>query len=64
MALFQEADLRNIAMQRVNNDRRYSYEGYTRDSVEKSILLESSVNFNNGKKILIFFCHIASLIKI
>jgi len=50
MALFQELDLRNIAMQRVNNDRRYSYEGYTRDSVEKSILLESSVNFNNGKR--------------
>jgi hypothetical protein len=50
MALFQESNLRNLATQKTNSDRRYSYEGYTRDSVQKSLLLESSVNFNNGKR--------------
>jgi hypothetical protein len=49
MALFQEAHLRNIATRRVNNDSRYSYEGNTRDSIEKSLLLESYQVFNAGK---------------
>jgi len=50
MALFQEAPLKTLAAQRVNNDRRYSYEGYTRDSLTKSLLSESKIKFDSGVK--------------
>ena len=50
MALFQEAHLKNIATQRINNDGRYSSQVYTRDSLEKSLLSESQIKFELGKR--------------
>jgi len=56
MALLQESDLRSIASRAVRNDSRFSYEGY--NSIQKSILLESSANFNAGKKYFdVFLSH-------
>jgi len=58
MALFQEAHLRNLAQQKVHNDRRYSTEGYTRDSIQKSLLSESKIKFKNGiRNFDIFLSH-------
>lgn len=60
MVLFQESYLRNIASQKLRNDRRYNaYSAEAaHDSIRKSILLESSVNFSNGKRSFdIFMCH-------
>jgi len=50
MALFQEEYLKNIAEQRINGERRYSHQGYTRDSVQKSLLSESKERFNVGNR--------------
>jgi len=60
MALFQESYLRNLASQKLRNDSRYS--AYStesvNDSIRKSLLLESSVNFSKGKRSFdIFLSH-------
>jgi hypothetical protein len=60
MALFQEGYLRNLASQRLREDRRYnaysSESSY--DSIRKSLLLESSVNFSAGKRAFdVFLSH-------
>jgi hypothetical protein len=60
MALFQENYLRNLASQRLRNDNRYkTYSTESaNDSLRKSILLESSVNFSAGKRSFdIFLSH-------
>jgi hypothetical protein len=55
MALLQENYLRNLAAQKINNDRRrYSQSS---ESLKKSILSESSINFSAGKKFDIFLSH-------
>jgi hypothetical protein len=50
MALLQESYLRNLAIQNIKNDRRYDGYSSTTDSIRKSKLLESSVNFSAGKR--------------
>ena len=60
MALFQERFLRELASQKLRNDSRYS--AYStesvKDSLRKSLLSESSVNFSKGKRSFdIFLSH-------
>jgi len=50
MSLLQESYLRNLAAKKVRSDSRYSYESHIQDSIQKSLLLESSVNFSAGQR--------------
>ena len=52
MALFQEGYLRNLAFEKLRNDRRYSVYSSesTHDSIRKSLLSEAEINFSAGRR--------------
>jgi hypothetical protein len=60
MALFQEGYLRNLASEKLRNDRRYSVYASesTQDSIRKSLLSEAEIAFSAEKRVFdIFLSH-------